>query len=109
MSVILSLSALTTIAHLKSTARPIRNALRPIVRNIRLPKAIEVAGVGGVVQFDDQLSHGDVMKAMWVVEEGARAAGRRWPTHSDSPSGAAAASCRSLWAPEICRHTPPRR
>ncbi|CEM11156.1 unnamed protein product [Vitrella brassicaformis CCMP3155] len=70
MSVILSLSALTTIAHLKATARHFRNALRPIIRNIWLPKAIEVAGVGGVVQFDNQLSHGDVMKAMWVVEEG---------------------------------------
>ncbi|CEM09731.1 unnamed protein product [Vitrella brassicaformis CCMP3155] len=70
MSIILALSDLTAIAHLKSTARPIRNALRPIVRRLRLPKAIERAGVSGVVEFDDQLSHGDVMKAMWVVEEG---------------------------------------
>ncbi|CEL99121.1 unnamed protein product [Vitrella brassicaformis CCMP3155] len=70
MSVILALSDLTTVSNLKSTARPIRNALRPIVRRLRLPKAIERARVGGVVQFDDQLSHGDVMKAMWVMEEG---------------------------------------
>ncbi|CEM09759.1 unnamed protein product [Vitrella brassicaformis CCMP3155] len=71
MSIVIALSDLTAVAHLKSTARPIRNALRPIVRRLRLPKAaIERAGVGGVVQFDDQLSHGDVMKAMWVVEEG---------------------------------------
>ncbi|CEM11145.1 unnamed protein product [Vitrella brassicaformis CCMP3155] len=32
--------------------------------------AIEVAGLGGVVRFGDKLSDGDVMKAMWVVEEG---------------------------------------
>ncbi|CEM28593.1 unnamed protein product [Vitrella brassicaformis CCMP3155] len=70
MSVVLALSDLTAVAHLKSTARPIRNALRPIARRFRLPKAIERAGVSGVVQFDDQLSDGDVMKAMWVVEEG---------------------------------------
>ncbi|CEL93496.1 unnamed protein product [Vitrella brassicaformis CCMP3155] len=70
MSIILALSDLTTIAHLKSTTRPIENALRPIVRRFRLPKAIERAGLVGVVEFDDQLSHGDVMKAMWVVEEG---------------------------------------
>ncbi|CEM33215.1 unnamed protein product [Vitrella brassicaformis CCMP3155] len=60
--------ALTT--HTHTQARRLHNALRPIIRRIRLPKAIELAGVGGVVQFDDQLSHGDVMKAMWVVEEG---------------------------------------
>ncbi|CEM09737.1 unnamed protein product [Vitrella brassicaformis CCMP3155] len=35
-----------------------------------LTAAIERAGAGGVVQFDPLLSHGDVMKAMWVVEEG---------------------------------------
>ncbi|CEM11159.1 unnamed protein product [Vitrella brassicaformis CCMP3155] len=70
MSNITALSDLITVAHLKATARPIRNALRPIIRRIRLPKAIEVARVGGLVQFDNQLSHGDVMKAMWVVEEG---------------------------------------
>ncbi|CEM09710.1 unnamed protein product [Vitrella brassicaformis CCMP3155] len=69
MSIILALSDLTAIAHLKSTARPTRNALRPIVRRLRLPKAIERAGLTGVVHFDDQLSHGDVMKAMWMVEE----------------------------------------
>ncbi|CEM28706.1 unnamed protein product [Vitrella brassicaformis CCMP3155] len=70
ISVVMELSDLTTVAHLKSTARPIRNALRQIARRCRLPKAIERTGVGGVVQFDDQLSHGDVMKAMWVMEEG---------------------------------------
>ncbi|CEL99388.1 unnamed protein product [Vitrella brassicaformis CCMP3155] len=70
MSVVTELSDLTTIAHLKSTARHFTNAVRPVISNIRLPKAIERAGVGGVVQFDDQLSDGDVMKAMWVVEEG---------------------------------------
>ncbi|CEM37167.1 unnamed protein product [Vitrella brassicaformis CCMP3155] len=52
MSIILALSDLTTVAHLKSAARSIRNSLRPIVRRLRLPKAIERAG------------------AMWVVEEG---------------------------------------
>ncbi|CEM37216.1 unnamed protein product [Vitrella brassicaformis CCMP3155] len=41
MSIILALSDLITIAHLKSAARPIRNALRPIVRRLRLPKAIK--------------------------------------------------------------------
>ncbi|CEM09747.1 unnamed protein product [Vitrella brassicaformis CCMP3155] len=70
MSVILELSDLTTIGRFKSTARHFTNAVRPIVRRLRLPKAIERAGVSGVVQFDDQLSHGEVMKAMWVVEEG---------------------------------------
>ncbi|CEM09740.1 unnamed protein product [Vitrella brassicaformis CCMP3155] len=70
MSIVIALSDLTTIAHLKSTARAIRDALRPIVRRLRLRTAIERAGAGGVVQFDDQLSHGDVMKAMWVVGEG---------------------------------------
>ncbi|CEM28677.1 unnamed protein product [Vitrella brassicaformis CCMP3155] len=48
----------------------VSNALRPIFLNIWLRKAIEWAGVGGVVQSDDQLSHGDVMKAMWLMEEG---------------------------------------
>ncbi|CEM25354.1 unnamed protein product [Vitrella brassicaformis CCMP3155] len=86
MRVLIAQSDLTTVAHLKSTARPIRNALRPIIRRYRLRKAIERAGVGGVVQFDPQLSHGDVMKAMWVVEEGGEGG----------------------WG-EICRHTPPRR
>ncbi|CEM28615.1 unnamed protein product [Vitrella brassicaformis CCMP3155] len=70
ISIILALSDLTTVAHLKSTARHFTNAIRPIIRNIRLPNAIEGAGASGVVQFDPQLSHGDVMKAMWVVEEG---------------------------------------
>ncbi|CEL95789.1 unnamed protein product [Vitrella brassicaformis CCMP3155] len=69
MSIVLAASSLTTVGRFKGTARHFRNALRPIIRRIRLPKAIEVAGVGGVVQFDDQLSHGDVMKAMWVMEE----------------------------------------
>ncbi|CEL93646.1 unnamed protein product [Vitrella brassicaformis CCMP3155] len=70
MSIVLSLSDLTAVARLKATARHFRNALRPIIRNIRLPRAIECAGVGGAVRFDDQLSHSDVMKAMWVIEEG---------------------------------------
>ncbi|CEM20411.1 unnamed protein product [Vitrella brassicaformis CCMP3155] len=70
MSIVLAQSDFTSIARLKATARHFRNALRPIIRRIRLRKAIERAGVGGVVEFDDQLSHGDVMKAMWVVEEG---------------------------------------
>ncbi|CEM28610.1 unnamed protein product [Vitrella brassicaformis CCMP3155] len=74
MSIVLALSDLTTVAHLKSTARLIRNALWPIVRRFRLPNAIEGAGASGVVQFDPQLSHGDVMKAMWVVEEGGEGA-----------------------------------
>ncbi|CEM20393.1 unnamed protein product [Vitrella brassicaformis CCMP3155] len=64
-SIILALSALTTVARLKATARHFRNALRPIIRRIRLRKAIECAGAGGVVQFDDQLSHGDVLKAIF--------------------------------------------
>ncbi|CEM01663.1 unnamed protein product [Vitrella brassicaformis CCMP3155] len=70
MSIVLELSDLTAVARLKATARHFRDAVRPIVRNIRLRQAIECAGVSGVVQFDDQLSHGDVMKAMWVMEEG---------------------------------------
>ncbi|CEL99372.1 unnamed protein product [Vitrella brassicaformis CCMP3155] len=67
---IIALSDVSTIGRFKSTARHFTNAVRPLVRRIRLPKAIERAGVSGVVQFDDQLSDGDVMKAMWVVEEG---------------------------------------
>ncbi|CEL97650.1 unnamed protein product [Vitrella brassicaformis CCMP3155] len=70
MSVVLELSDLTAVARVRSTARPIRNALRPIIRRSRLLKAIEQAGVSGVVQFDPLLSRGDVMKAMWMVEEG---------------------------------------
>ncbi|CEM26520.1 unnamed protein product [Vitrella brassicaformis CCMP3155] len=70
MSIVLALSDPTAVGRLKATARHLRNALRPIIRRIRLRKAIECAGVGGVVRFDDQLCHGDVMKAMWVVEEG---------------------------------------
>ncbi|CEM37171.1 unnamed protein product [Vitrella brassicaformis CCMP3155] len=70
LSVIIAQSDLTAIARFKSTARPVTNALRPIARNLRLPMAIERAGLSGVMQFDDQLSHSDVMKAMWVVEEG---------------------------------------
>ncbi|CEM37156.1 unnamed protein product [Vitrella brassicaformis CCMP3155] len=70
LSVVIAQSDLTAIARFKSTARPITDAIRPIARNLRLPKAIERAGLSGVVQFDDQLSHGDVMKAMWMVEEG---------------------------------------
>jgi len=70
LSVIIAQSDLTAIARFKSTARPVTNALRPIARNLRLPMAIERAGLSGVMQFDDQLSHSDVMKAMWVIEEG---------------------------------------
>ncbi|CEM21707.1 unnamed protein product [Vitrella brassicaformis CCMP3155] len=69
MSIVLAFSDLTTVGRFKSTARHFRNALRPIIRNIRLRRAIECAGVWAVVRFDDQLSHGDVMKAMWVMEE----------------------------------------
>ncbi|CEM15902.1 unnamed protein product [Vitrella brassicaformis CCMP3155] len=70
ISIIVAASDVNTIGRFKSTARHFTNAVRPIVRRLRLPKAIERAGVGGVVQFDDQLSHGDVMKGMWMVEEG---------------------------------------
>ncbi|CEM33211.1 unnamed protein product [Vitrella brassicaformis CCMP3155] len=70
ISIVLAQSDLMTVARLKATARHFRNALRPISRRIRLRKAIKRAGAGGVVQFDDQLSHGDVMKAMCVMEEG---------------------------------------
>ncbi|CEM11174.1 unnamed protein product [Vitrella brassicaformis CCMP3155] len=70
LGTVIAASDLITIAHLKSTARPIRDAVRPIARSLRLPKAIERAGVSGVVHFDDQLGHSDVMKAMWMMEEG---------------------------------------
>ncbi|CEM09696.1 unnamed protein product [Vitrella brassicaformis CCMP3155] len=70
ISIIVAASDVNTIGRFKSTARHFTNAVRPIVRSLRLRTAVERAGVGGVVQFDDQLSHGDVMKAMWVVEEG---------------------------------------
>ncbi|CEM07554.1 unnamed protein product [Vitrella brassicaformis CCMP3155] len=70
MRIIIALSDVTTIARFSSTARPITAALRPIVRRFRLSKAVEVAGLSGVVRFDTQLDHGDVMKAMWMVEKG---------------------------------------
>ncbi|CEM09712.1 unnamed protein product [Vitrella brassicaformis CCMP3155] len=70
ISTIVAASDVKTIGRFKSTARHFTNAVRPIVRSLRLPKAIERAGVGGVVQFDDQLGDADVMKAMWVAEEG---------------------------------------
>ncbi|CEM39670.1 unnamed protein product [Vitrella brassicaformis CCMP3155] len=109
MSIVLALSDLTTVARLKATARHFRNALRLIVRNIRLRKAIECAGVGGVVRFGAELSHGDVMKAMWLMEEGGEGGWGKVADTLDSVSISAIASCRSLWVPEICRHTPPRR
>ncbi|CEM33548.1 unnamed protein product [Vitrella brassicaformis CCMP3155] len=89
ISIVLALSDFTAVARLKATARHFRNALRPIIRRTRLRRAIERAGVGGVVQFDDQLSHGDVMKATWVVEEGGEGGWGEVEIQLDSPSSAA--------------------
>ncbi|CEM37219.1 unnamed protein product [Vitrella brassicaformis CCMP3155] len=70
LGTVIAASDVTTVGSFKSTARPIRDAVRSIARHLRLPKAIKRAGLSGVVKFDAQLSHSDVMKAMWVLKEG---------------------------------------
>ncbi|CEM29763.1 unnamed protein product [Vitrella brassicaformis CCMP3155] len=46
MSIVLALSDTAAVGRSKATSRHFRDALRPIIRNIRLRQAIECAGFG---------------------------------------------------------------